>query len=461
MTSPSIDKGAHIAPPRPELRRSIGLATATGVVVASMVGNGIFTTTGLMLGFVGAGWLTLAAWIAGGLVALCGAMSYAELAAMMPRAGGEYEYLRRIYGPGCAFLTGWISFFVGFSAPIAATAVAAAAYMAAAGLLPHEAWPQKAAALVIIAALTAIHARGRALGAWSQNLLTALKLAIMLALIFAGFASGNGDWARLSAAGGFFVTPRWGTGTMRGLGLTLLFAMFAYSGWNGSSYIGEEVRDPARTLPRSLLLGTVGVIVLYVAMNVFYFYAAPVSALTGQVAVGAVAVQSLFGARAGAWLSGIIAAALLSSLSAYVLTGPRVYFAMARDGLFFPFAARVDPHSATPVAAIVLQGLCAAVMALTGTFEQLLTYIAFALGIFPWMAVLGVILRRHRDPDAARPYRCWGYPLVPVVYLVASAGIMVVAFMGRPGPSLFAIATVLAGIPIYYFGFRRSGAQKT
>ncbi|HZQ91296.1 MAG TPA: amino acid permease [Terriglobales bacterium] len=456
MISPSIDKGANAGRPRPELRRSMGLATATGVVIASMVGNGIFTTTGLMLGLVGAGWLTLAAWVAGGVVALGGAISYAELAAMMPRAGGEYEYLRRIYGPGCAFLTGWISFFVGFSAPIAATAVAAAEYLAAAGSLPAGGWPRKAAALAIIAALTAIHARGRALGAWSQNLLTALKLAIMIALVIAGFTSGAGDWRRLSSDAGFFAAPRWG-----GLGLTLLFAMFAYSGWNGSSYIGEEVREPAKTLPRSLLLGTASVIVLYFVVNVFYFYAAPASALTGKVAVGAVAAQGLFGARAGAWLSVMIAAALLSSLSAYVLTGPRVYFAMARDGLFFPFAARVDPQSATPVAAIVLQGVCAAVMALTGTFEQLLTYIAFALGIFPWMAVLGVILLRRREPAAARPYRCWGYPLAPLVYLVASAATMVVAFMGRPGPSLFAIGTGLVGIPIYYFGFRRPPTQKS
>jgi basic amino acid/polyamine antiporter, APA family len=436
------------------LPRRMGLVTATSVVVASMVGAGILTTTGFMLARVETPAAVLLCWALAGLVALCGALSYAELATMMPQSGGEYCYLRDIYGPGFAFLTGWISFFVGFSAPIAASAVAAAAYFSSAGLLPSTPLASKICGVVIVLALTAIHYRGGRTGTTTQNLLTAVKLALLVLFCVAGFASSRGGWTALSQAPPLSVT-HWS-----GMGLALLFASFAYSGWNASSYIAEEVENPARNLPRSLVLGTVMVIALYLAINLLLFYAVPTDALSGVVAVGAVAAQHLFGPVAATAVSGLLGLALLSSLSAYVLSGPRVYYAMARDGLFFPFARRVHPRFETPSLAIVAQGVCAAVMAVTGTFEQLLTYIAFALGIFPWFAVLGVLLLRRREPQRERPYRVWGYPLVPVFYLSASACMMGVGFASRPGPSLAAIATVLIGIPVYWATMRgKASAQ--
>ncbi len=427
-----------------KLPRRLGLTTATSIVVANMIGTGIFTTTGLMLARVESAGLVLACWLAGGLVALAGALCYAELAAMMPQAGAEYVYLREIYGPRAAFLTGWTSFFVGFSAPIAAGAVACATYLVAAGLLSPGWLAEKSVALVIVALFTGIHYLGVGLGARVQNLLTGLKLALLVGLIVAGFVIGQGNHEFLAGGSEF-----WARGRSSELGIALLLAMFAYSGWNGAAYIAEEIEEPSRTLPRALLAGTFIVTVLYVALNLLFFYAAPAASLRGVVPVAAVAAEKLFGAGAATWLSGLIALALLSSLSAYVLIGPRVYYAMARDGLFFRFAARLHPRWETPAVSIVAQSLCAAVMVVTGTFEQLLTYIGFALGIFPWMAVAGVILLRRRQPQRARPYRVWGYPFVPLFFLAMMTAILVVAFVNNPWPSLVAVATVLAGIPVY------------
>lgn len=439
------------------LRRRLGVSTAASVVVASMIGTGIFTTSGLLLRDLGSGWLVLACWALGGLLALSGSLCYAELSTMMPQAGGEYVYLREIYGPWAGFLTGWTSFFVGFAAPIAAAGVACAEYLAAAGLLSHHWAATKGTAITLVLALTLVHYRGVRSGAWAQNFLTALKLLLIGGLVVLGFLWGGGDWQPLGS------TEFWSGGHWSQLGVAMLWVMFAYSGWNSSSYLAEEVREPGRTLPRSLLLGTLTVAGIYLVVNLLFFYAAPVNELSGVIAIGKVAAEGLFGGRAANWFSLLIAAALLSSLSAYIFIGPRVYYAMARDGLFFRFAARVHPRFETPALSIAAQSLCAVVMILTGTFEELLTYIGFALGIFPWMAVLGVVLLRRRRPAQERPYRVWGYPLVPLFFLLVWAWILVVGFVNRPGPSLLALATVAAGIPVYRLtvGRRRPSGENS
>ncbi len=443
-----------------ELPRRLGTGTATLVVVANTIGAGIFTTTGLMLAELASPALVLACWLVGGLVALAGALSYAELATRMPRAGAEYVYLREIYGPLPAFLTGWTSFFVGFSAPIAASAVAGAAYLAAAGLLPRTWLPQKAAALAVVLVLTGIHYRGVRLGARVQNALTGLNLALLAGFVVAGFALGQGS-------GTAFTAPDelWQAGRPGRLGLALLWVMFAYSGWNAAAYLAEEVEQPARTLPRALAGGTLIVLVVYLGVNLLFFYAAPAAALAGVVPVAEVAAQHLFGPGVAAGLAALISLALVSSLSAYLFTGPRVYFAMARDGLFFRFAARLHPRFETPSLAILAQGACAAVMVVSGTFEQLLTYIGFSLGIFPWLAVAGLFLLRRREARGGvrgeASYRVWGYPLVPLFYLAAMAAILAVAFWNRPGPSLVALATVAAGVPLYALTVGRRARAKT
>jgi len=432
------------------LPRRIGLITATSVVVANMIGTGIFTTTGFMLARTESGWLVLLAWLLGGLVALCGALSYAELTTMMPHAGGEYVYLRQIYGPLPAFLTGWTSFFVGFSAPVAASAVACAKYLAAAGLI-HTTWlAEKSTAAGLVLVLTAVHYCGVRLGAHVQNLLTGLKLVLLFALVAVGFAVGRGNWDFLSGTSEF-----WARGRPEQLGLTMILAMFAYSGWNAAGYIGEEVEEPARNLPRALLLGTLLVMVIYLLVNLLFFFAALPAQLSGVATVAEVAAVQLFGPGAAVKISALIGLGLLSSLSAYVLIGPRVYYAMARDGLFFRFASRIHPRFHTPGLSIVAQGACSVVMILTGTFEQLLTYIGFALGIFPCMAVAGVILLRQREPGRERPYRVWGYPSVPLFFLFVMLTALGVGLINSPKPSLIAIATVAAGVPVYWLTVRR------
>ncbi len=246
------------------LRRRLGVATATSLIVASMIGTGIFSTTGLMLARVESAWLVLLCWLLGGVVSLAGALSYAELATMMPQAGGEYVYLQKCYGPLTGFLTGWTSFFVSFSAPIAATAVACAKYLSAGGRLPGTALAQNLMAMGVVLFFTALHAVSVRIGAWVQNVLTATKLLLLGGLVLAGFSTGRGSWKFLQSSSDFWAPARWSQ-----MGISLLWVTFAYSGWNASSYIAEEVERPARTLPRSLVLGTVTVTVIYLLINLF------------------------------------------------------------------------------------------------------------------------------------------------------------------------------------------------
>ena len=308
--------------------------------------------------------------------------------------------------------------------------------------MPSSPAAEKTAALALVAVFTAVHYAGVRLGAPVQNALTVLKLALLVGLVGAGFAFGSGSAVNFGE--GFFAGGDWTQ-----LGVTMLLVMFAYSGWNAAAYLGEEVREPARTLPRALSLGTLAVMLIYVAFNLLLFYAVPASELEGVPTVGELAARRLFGESFGRGFALLVAAGLLSSLSAYVFIGPRVYYAMARDGQFFRFAAQLHPRFETPSLSILAQGACAAALVLTGAFEQLFIYIGFALGIFPWMAVAGLIVLRRREPHRERPYRTWGYPLVPLFYLAASAAIMAVAFVNNPKTSLIAIATVVAGIPVY------------
>jgi APA family basic amino acid/polyamine antiporter len=437
-----------------ELKRQLGLGTATSVVIANMIGAGIFTTTGIMLGELKSGGLVLLGWLLGGLIALAGALCYAELATMMPRAGGEYAYLREIYGPLPAFLTGWTSFFVGFAAPIAMSALGAAAYIAPwFGVAPQPDSPasptEKSIAVTLVLIFSLVHALGVRFGAGVQNTLTILKLALLAGFIAAGLATLRG--AAPMAEGSL-----WSGSRPAGLGVAMLWVMFAYSGWNAAAYLGEEVREPARNLPRALFAGTLVVMLLYLGVNLAFFLNAQIAAqLGGRVTVFDVAARLMFGDATGRWVSVLVFAALVSSLSAFVLIGPRVYFAMARDGCFFPAAEKVHPRLGTPLLAIAAQAAWAVLLVVTGRFDQLLTYIGFALGIFPLMAVAGVFVQRARQPQRERPFRVWGYPLTPAFFLLAMTAILVVAFYGRPKESSIAIATVVAGIPVYWFIFRK------
>lgn len=437
------------------LDRRLGLFPLYNIVVANIIGAGIFTTSGLLMENLGNVTVLLSIWVAGGFIALCGALSYSELGAAMPRAGGEYTFLSKLFHPSIGFLSGWVSFIAGFSAPIAASAIGFSEYFcrsfpilaetsAYAGWLTPDAI-KKILAISVILLFTAIHARGLDFGARIQNLLTLLKIGLIAALIIAGFWLGKGDWSHFTQHGAFIFDLK---GLKTG-GLALLWVMFAYSGWNAATYIGSEVSQPEKNIPRALILGTLSVMVIYLLLNLFFVYAISPSDMKGVVSIGGLAVGNAFGATTETVVSMLIAFALFSSLSAYLILGPRVYFAMSRDGYFFKSISRIEPKTHVPVRAILLQGGLSIIMVLSGTFDQILTYMGFALGIFPLLAVAGVFsLRRLNGKHRRMP----GFPYVQIVFLLASGGMLLLSFFERPLESGIALFTVLLGLPAYgYF----------
>ena len=435
------------------LQRKLGLFPATNIVIANMIGAGIFTTSGLLMAGLNNPLLMLALWVVGGVIALCGALSYGELGASMPSAGGEYFFLSRLFHPLFGFLSGWVSFIVGFSAPIAASAMGFSEYFCRAlPAIPNwlensgimgPAVTRTCLSVSAILLFTFIHYRGIKSGALVQNILTILKVALIAFLLIAGFFSGNGDISNFSSEGGVSSGPAgWKT-----IGLSLMWIMFAYSGWNATTYIGAELKNPSKILPRSLIYGTGIVIILYLSINVLFVYGIKPEDMKGVIPVGGLVMGNLFGQSADTLFSLLIAFALFSSLSAFIIIGPRVYYSMANDGLFFKSVARIHPKFQVPSNSIFLQCMIAIILALSGTFEQVLTYMGFALGIFPILTVSGVFKQRRDNPSALR---LAGYPFTQILYITTGVLILVLSFLERPIESGIASVTVLIGIPAYY-----------
>jgi len=444
------------------LQRRLGLFPSTNIVVANMIGAGIFTTSGLLMAGLNNPLLMLALWLAGGVLALCGALSYGELGAAMPGAGGEYHFLSKLFHPLFGFLSGWVSFIVGFSAPIAASAMGFSEYFCRAlpdiprwfdnaGLM-NQASTKTFLSIAIILIFTFIHYRGLKTGAVVQNILTILKVALILFLLTAGFLSGKGDASNFSAVAGVSS----GLAGWKTIGLSLMWIMFAYSGWNASTYLGAEIKNPSKILPRSLLYGTGIVMFLYLSINVLFIYAINPEEMKGVISVGGLAMGNLFGPSADRLFSLLIAFALFSSLSAFIIIGPRVYYSMANDGLFFKSVARIHPKFQVPSNSIILQCIIAMILVLTGTFEQVLTYMGFALGIFPILTVSGVFRLRNQNPTAVR---LPGFPFTQILYVLVGVLILVLSFLERPVESSIASLTVIAGIPAYYL-FKRNNSRK-
>ncbi len=436
-----------------QIPRNLGIIFATAIVVANMIGTGILTTSGIMAENLPNAIWVIGCWFLGGMIALSGALCYSELATRMPEEGGEYVYLKKIYHPSLGFLTGWTSFFIGFSAPIAASALSFVEYLfAGLNIQNGSAFPdlilvKKSIAILVILIFISIHYMGLRVGAVVQNVLTIIKVILIGGLAIVGYVlGGGGGGIQLS-----LVSPDMGMG----IGVAMMLVMFSYSGWNASSYIAGELKNPAKTLPVSLVLGTSIVIVLYLSLNVFIFHSLPYEEVKGTIAVVEAASARAFGAWMGDILGIIISIALLSSLSAFILLGPRVYFAMARDGMFFSFAAKVHPKYKVPGHSIMIQGGIAIVMVLVGSFEQLLIYIGFALNIFPWLAILGIFYARRRGIGNDSVVKVWGYPFVPLFYLLSSLLLMIITYVYRPFESTAAIITILIGVPIYFIRERR------
>lgn len=438
------------------LERRLGPIDAAAIVVSNVIGGGIFFVPVLVAQLLPDVRAFLGVWILGGALAFAGAMAYAELASLSPRAGGEYVYLREAFGPLAGFLSGWTSFVAGFSGAIAASAVAFAEYLGhfVPGAGDASPWwtlslpigtlvvsSRSLVALSAIAALTAAHVRGLGPGRLVQNGLAGVKVSALVLFLVLGFALGRGDYAQLAGAG---------PAGPANLLLALVPVMFTYSGWNAAAYVAEEVRDPGRNVPRALGLGTVVVVALYLGLNMLYVYAIPIArlgALQGTLidAVGA----RVLGASSGRLIAAFTVVSIAASLSAMVLAGPRVYFAMARDGLFPDAAGRVHERFHTPSVAMVAQGIWSGVLVLSGGLSALVAYTGFAIVLFSGLSVASLFILRYRHPDAPRPFRAWGYPWAPAVFVAASAVIVVYEVIRNPRPSATGLAVIAAGMPVF------------
>jgi APA family basic amino acid/polyamine antiporter len=432
-----------------QLDRKLTFFPLTNIVIANMIGAGIFTTSGLLMEGLQNPGIMLLLWLAGGLIAFCGALNYSELGAAIPEAGGEYAFLTRLYHPLMGFLSGWISFIVGFSAAIAASSIGFSEYLFSAlslsGTRPESfLWLKKIVSVAVIALFTCIHLRGIKFGARVQNLLTILKIILIAGLICLGFTAGRGQWSHLLQA----KTPTLNFAYLKTVGLSLMWILFAYSGWNAVTYIGSEIKNPRKNVPRSLLSGTGLVMLLYFFLNLFFIYAVNPEQMKGIISITSLAASHAFGRAMGSMVSLIIAFALFSSLSAFLILGPRVTFAMGRDGVFFYSLSHIHHRFHVPFKAILLQGIISSCMVLSGSFDQILSYLGFSLGIFPILAVFGVFkLRRKKWCVLKMP----GYPLTTLAYLLAGTAILILAFLERPLESGVALVTVFSGIPAYYF----------
>jgi APA family basic amino acid/polyamine antiporter len=444
------------------LDRRLGPIDAAVIVVSNAIGIGIFTTPGIVAGILPNPAAMLGVWALGGALAVAGALSYAELAARRPLAGGEYVYLRESFGGLAAFLTGWTAFVAGFSGASAAGAVGIAVYLerfvpgagSAAPVFSWQAGPLAVAvsvrslvAIAIVVALALIHARGLGPGRLIQNALTFLKVGALGLFVIAGFTVSGAHAPAPASPSAPVRLDSWL--------MALVPVMFSYTGWNAAAYLAEEVREPERNLPRALAIGTVTIVVLYLALNALYLRVVPREALVGSIGAGELAAGRLFGSAAASVFAAVAIVIILGSMSAMTLAGPRVYFAMARDGAFFPSAARVHPRYHTPAVAILAQAAWSAVLVLSGTFEQLLTYTGFAVILFAALAVLSLFVVRRRG-GAQQTFRAWGYPWLPALFCAVSFAVVVNAIVRTPGVTLAGLGVMAAGIPLYWWMRRRS-----
>ena len=436
------------------LTRRLGLFPITNIVIANMIGAGIFTTSGLLMADLKNPMLMLILWFVGGVIAFTGAMCYGEIGASIPKAGGEYAILSRLYNPKLGFLSGWVSFVVGFSAPIAASSIGFSEYLYRA--LPYIfefSWigvggMKKVYSILIILIFTMVHLRGVDFGTKVQNYLTLMKVLLVVGLILFGFYLGNGDFGNLKPV----EETSMGKLDWKTIGLSLMWIMFAFSGWNASVYIGSEIKKPERNIPLSLLIGTGVVALLYLLLNVLFIYAIPPKEMEGVIAIGGLATGKLFGQNFEPIFSLFIAFALFSSISAFIILGPRVYFAMSADGHFFKFASRIHPKYQVPTYSIIFQSIISVVIILSGTFDQILTYMGFSLGIFPIITIFGLFKLRKQNKSVLK---LPGYPITPIIYILAGVMMLFLSFLERPMESSIAILTILAGLPAYYLFGRK------
>jgi basic amino acid/polyamine antiporter, APA family len=456
----------------PEMERRLGLFDSIMMMTGIMIGSGIFLTTGIMARSLPSVPLLLLAWFTGGLIVLAGAVTYAELGALLPQAGGQYVYLREAYGPLWGFLFGWKMFLINKTGSIATLGAAFAAYFG--GLIPElspgrilltlrgealgiplsyslSAGQLLAVGLILLFSL--FNFLGVGLGKNLQNGLTTIKIGTIIAFVALGLSSGRRivpQWRAAADSG--LSTGGW----LTGFGVALVAVFWAFDGWQNINYVAGEIRRPGRNIPRTLLFGCSLVTLLYVLVNVVYVHALPVSSMAGEVRVADLAVQAQFGSGAAGIFSAVIMISILGALNGAIFAGPRVFWAMARDGLFFRRAGSVHPRFRTPGNAVWMQAAWACLLALSADFEQLFTFTMF-IGILFWVAgAAAVFTLRRRWPDRVRPYRAWGYPIIPAFFVITLAGILLNTLFRKPVESLAGLLLLVPGVPIYTWWKKRN-----
>ncbi len=412
-----------------------------------MIGTGIFTSLGFQVMELHTGFALLMLWLIGGITALIGAMAYAELAVLMPRSGGEYHFLSRIYHPALGFVSGWVSFIVGFAAPTAAASIALSSYFTAAVDLPERLAGkafQTLIALLVIAGLTLLHARQKKAGAGFQSIATSLKIAVLLFFIYLGWKSpvlSSVDFSMSRESLREMISAPFA--------VALFFVSFSYSGWNAAAYITSEIRNPGRNIPLSLISGTVLVTLLYLGITWVFLRIVPIDLMYGRIEVGFLYGQEILGIRAGKLIGILFSLLLFSTVSSLIITGPRITQVMGEDYPFIRWFAHVGKRD-TPARAIYIQAALAVVYLLSSTFEQMITYIGFTLNLMTLLTVFGLIIQRQRHPPVpAQPFRLKPYPLLPVIFLLINAWIMVYGLIYRPLESAWGLATAFLGFLLW------------
>ncbi|TDN37260.1 amino acid permease [Hymenobacter sp. UV11] len=445
--------------PDPSSSYKINFRTGAAIVIANMVGTGVFTSLGFQVLGIQSGFALLMLWGVGGLIALCGAVSYGELAAAMPRSGGEYHYLSQIYHPALGFLSGWVSATVGFAAPTALAALALARYA-------QSVWPALAVplatgsaytwgtvlAVAVVLSLALVHGRSTRAGSRLQVVITAFKVLVLIGFIGVGMVLGQPQPISFAPD-----AASWRTLLSPTFAVSLVYVSYAYSGWNAAVYLTGEIERPQRNLSRILLTGTAVVLLLYVGLNYVFLRATPLGVLKGQLEVGYLAASWLFGPALGRLMGAVIAALLVSTISAMIFAGPRIVQTMGEDLPALRWLAGRSP-AGIPVRALLLQVAITLVFILKPDFNAVLVYAGFVLNLFTFLTVLGVFVLRWRQPELLRPYRAWGYPFTPLLFLALSAWTLVFIIRDKPTESTYGLATVVSGLLVYFIA-QKIGAK--
>ncbi len=432
------------------MKRTLTLLDSTMINVGTIIGSGIFLVPTTIALYMYSTSLTLLVWLVAGILTLFGALSMAELGAAMPRAGGQYVYLKEAYGPFWGFLYGWSSFWVINSASIAALAVAFATYLGHFySLTPIQI---KLIAITAITAFTLLNTYGLRTGVWVQNIITFLKIGGLLAIIFLGIFLSGGETANFLP----ILPGRAFTSLVPLFGLALVAALWSYDGWIEVTYIGGEVKNPGLNIPRSLLLSTLVLIVIYILVNVTFIFLLSLPVIAQSQMVASEAVSVVLDSAGTTLVVIIILVSTLGGVHVNILTSPRIYYAMAKDKLFFKSLAEIHPKHGTPAVSLIISGIWSSLLVFSGTFYQIITYVVFVSWIFYAMSCAAVIILRHKQPDLKRPYRTWGYPIVPMIFILLSGFLVINTIVSSPLNALIGAGLILTGFPAYIYWKRIS-----